>query len=149
MAWTPLFVGIVLGAAGMVAMVAGGIVRERGPYVVIIVAIAAFYPVFAVGREWETFTFHSVVALLFLALSLLGARTSLWWVVGAMAMHGVFDFFDGIGAPDPSPDWWGPFCLGVDVTIAAALAWLLHRGAVPVRSVAENGQANSRKETFE
>lgn len=131
--WTPLVIGIVLGAKSVVAMAAAGIMRERGPYVVFMVAIAAFYPVFAVGREPETFIFHLVIALVFLALSFLGARTSLWWVVAAMVMHGVFDLFEGFRGPDPSPAWWGPFCLGVDVTIAIALAWLIHRGEVPAR----------------
>ena len=127
--WLPLLVGIALGLGSVGLMALAGVVRERGSYAVAMVAIAAFYPVFAVGRGWDTFAFHAVVTLLFVGLAILGARKSLWWIVAAMALHGLFDVLDGVRAPDPSPDWWGPFCLGVDLAIAAALSLVLLRGA--------------------
>ena len=133
--WLPVLVGITLGLASVGLMALAGIARERGSYAVAMVAIAAFYPVFAVGRGWDTFAFHAVVASLFVGLAILGARKSLWWTVAAMALHGLFDVLDGVRAHDPSPDWWGPFCLGVDLTIAAALSLLLLRAA-SVRSPA-------------
>lgn len=129
--WMPLLIGITLGLSSVVLMALGGVARERSGYAVAMVAIAAFYPVFAVGRGWDVFAFHAAVALLFVALAVIGARRSLWWIVAAMILHGLFDILDGLRAPDPSPDWWGPFCLGVDIAIGLALAGLLLRGSSP------------------
>ena len=133
--WLPLLVGIALGLGSIGLMALAGVARERGSYAVAMVAIAVFYPVFAVGRGWDTFAFHAIVASLFIVLAILGARKSLWWIVAAMVLHGLFDILDGLRAPDPSPDWWGPFCLGVDLAIAAALSFLLMRdGSLRSRS---------------
>jgi hypothetical protein len=29
---------------------------------------------------------------------------------------------------NPAPNWWGPFCLGIDMILALALAVMLWRG---------------------
>lgn len=130
MFWTPFLVGVALGLASVALMALAGVARERGGYAVATAAIAAFYPVFAVGRGWDVFAFHAAAAFLFVVLAILGARKSLWWIVGAMATHGAFDVLDGVRAPDPSPGWWGPFCLGIDLAIAAALAISIRRGLI-------------------
>ena len=131
MFWPPLLIGVVLGIASVGLMALAGVARERGGYAVAMVAIAAFYPVFAVERGWDVFAFHAVVASLFIALAVMGARQSLWWLVAAMILHGLFDMLDGLSAPDPSPGWWGPFCLGVDLAIGLSLAFLILRGPSP------------------
>src|SRR5207237_8339538 len=71
----------------------------------------------------------------FLLLSLIGFTSSLWWVVGALAVHGVFDWFHARLIDDPGvPSWWPMFCLTFDLVAAAYLAWLLGFSSVFLRS---------------
>ena len=89
-------------------------------------AIALFYVVFAFeNASLSTAVTHGLIASVFLAVAIVGARTSMWWVVLALAGHGTFDALAHLFANDPSPEWWGPFCLGVDVVLSGWLAALL------------------------
>jgi uncharacterized membrane protein HdeD (DUF308 family) len=66
-----------------------------------------------------------VIALLFSLLAILGARFNTWLIVVALIGHGVFDAFVHLVFPDPSPEWWGPFCISVDIILGLWLAVLL------------------------
>ena len=60
----------------------------------------------------QTLMLEFVGIAAFLLVSLLGIKTTLWWVVGALAVHGVFDWFHGRLIADPGvPSWWPMFCL--------------------------------------
>jgi hypothetical protein len=77
---------------------------------------------------------ESVGIVGFVALAVLGFRTSLWWVVAALAGHGVYDFFHPHLITNPGvPLWWPAFCGTYDIVAAVVLAWML--SAQPNRSV--------------
>jgi hypothetical protein len=60
----------------------------------------------------------------FVAASVAGFKVSLWFVVAALAAHGMFDSVHGELIANPGvPAWWPAFCLAYDVTAAAYLAW--------------------------
>ncbi|NBC19700.1 MAG: hypothetical protein GVY06_01415 [Alphaproteobacteria bacterium] len=126
-----LLAGIGLALAALSGMRLVGLHADRGVHSVVLIAIAVFYVVFAVEHgEAGEIAFQSLLALAFTALALLGYRRSLWWVVAGLALHGVYDIaVHGHGA-NPAPDWWGPFCLGVDLMLALGLAVWIRRGAV-------------------
>ena len=118
------FVGIVIA----VFMVLARISTERGTWATLLVAIAIFYPVFAVeSGSLESFAVQIGAASFFIILAFLGARVSLWFVAAGLPLHGLFDWTADYMLADPSPDWWGPFCVGVDFVAAAYLAIKLWR----------------------
>jgi len=96
------------------------------------IVIASYYALFAVmGGSGRALAIESIVIGAFLGASIAGFRTSLWVVVAALAIHGVFDFIHGRLIVNPGvPAWWPPFCLSYDVVAAAYLAWLLSRSRV-------------------
>ena len=63
--------------------------------------------------------------LRFSSLALLGLRKSPWLIALALIGHGVFDAVAHWISSDPSPEWWGPFCLGVDVVLGVWLSLLI------------------------
>jgi hypothetical protein len=93
------------------------------------VAIASFYVVFAIqSGDTLEIAVHTGLAASFAALAIIGARTSSWILAAALLGHGIFDVFAGSVIANPAPGWWGPFCLGIDVVLALALAAMLWRG---------------------
>ncbi|QFU07213.1 hypothetical protein PARPLA_01268 [Rhodobacteraceae bacterium THAF1] len=127
--WVPLLAGIGLGGATVALMAIGRVMNQRGTWATAMVAIASFYVVFAIqsGNTLEIVV-HTGLAAGFAALAIIGARTSSWLLVAALLGHGIFDVFAGSVIANPAPDWWGPFCLGIDVLLALALAAILQRG---------------------
>jgi hypothetical protein len=131
-------------AIGMVLALGVGIMatlsrldRDRALYPVVMIVIASYYPLFAaMGASPEALVIESALAALFLGLALVGFRTSLWLVVAALAIHGVFDFVHPALYANPGvPDWWPSFCLAYDVAAAVYLAWLLASGRLRARAV--------------
>ena len=124
MFWVSLLAG-----TGLVALMAvGGVMRQRGTWATTIVAIASFYVVFAIqsGDTLEIVA-HTGFAAGFSALAIIGARTSSWLLAAALLAHGIFDVVAESMIANPAPGWWGPFCLGIDVVLALALATMLWR----------------------
>jgi len=71
--------------------------------------------------------------MLFVAAAVAGMRSSQWFVVAGLAMHGVFDFFHGSIIANPGvPQFWPGWCLGYDVVAAACMAVLVVRRVQPV-----------------
>ena len=127
-----LLVGAVLAIAiGLMARVSG-LDRDRAFYPTATIVIAGLYALFAVmGQSTHALVLEVLAGTIFLALALWGFRSSLWWVVLALAAHGIFDLGHGKAISNPGvPSWWPQFCLTYDVTAAAFLAWLLHSGRV-------------------
>jgi hypothetical protein len=71
---------------------------------------------------------ETLALAVFLVLSIVGFRTSLWVVVAGLFAHGLFDFFRGDLIANPGvPAWWPTFCLSFDLAAAVCLAdRLLH-----------------------
>jgi hypothetical protein len=101
--------------------------RDRAFYPTVAIVIASLYSLFAaMGGSTRALVIESIVGLGFIALAVLGFRSSLWVVVAALAMHGVFDLVHGAVISNPGvPQWWPAFCLAYDVAAAVYLAWLI------------------------
>lgn len=129
MFWLPLLAGVGLGGVTVALMAIGGVMNQRGTWATIMVAVASFYVVFAfqTGETLEIVV-HTGLATGFVALAIIGARTSAWLLATALLAHGIFDISAGLVIANPAPGWWGPFCLGMDLVLAAALGWMLWRG---------------------
>ena len=127
-----LLVGALLAfAVGLFATVSG-LDRDRGFYPTVTIVIASYYSLFAVmGGATRALVLESLIGGAFLAVAILGFRSSLWVVVIALGAHGVFDLAHGAVMSNPGvPRWWPAFCLTYDATAAGYLAWLLTSGRI-------------------
>ena len=118
------------------ALVAGlflsgvGMDRDRAAYPVILIVIAVLYELFAVlGGSTPALLSELLPTAVFVGVSVLGFRTSLWWVVAGLIGHGVYDIFHPAIFTNPGvPGWWPMFCMAYDVAAGVFLAWRLTRG---------------------
>ncbi len=101
--------------------------RDRAFYPVVMIVIASYYTLFAVMvGSIQVLIIESAVAAAFLGIALAGFKFTLWFVVGALAAHGILDLVHPHLYANPGvPTWWPSFCLAYDVVAAAYLAWLL------------------------
>jgi hypothetical protein len=101
--------------------------RDRAFYPTVAIVIASLYSLFAVmGGSTRALVVESIVGVGFIALAVLGFRSSLWVVVAVLGVHGVFDLVHGTVISNPGvPRWWPAFCLAYDVAAAGYLAWLI------------------------
>jgi hypothetical protein len=118
--------GIVIALAVSVLARLAGFDRDRAFYPTLLVVIASYYVLFAVmGGSVHAMLVESLVMTAFLLVAVIGFKRNLWFVVVALAAHGVFDFFHGYVVENPGvPAWWPAFCLAYDVSAAGFLAWL-------------------------
>lgn len=129
MFWGPFLTGVVLGGATIGLMAVGGVIRQKGTWATTMVAIASFYVVFAIQTgDMLEIVVHTGLAAGFVTLAIVGARISSWILAASLLGHGIFDILVGSVLSNPAPNWWGPFCLGIDVMLAIALATMLWRG---------------------
>lgn len=124
-------VGLALAlAVGALATIVG-FDRSRSFYPVVLVVIASYYDLFAVmGGSMTALAAETVVSGVFLAVAVIGFRTSLWLIVAALLAHGALDLVhDRIITNPGAPAWWPMFCMTYDVVAAGYLAVrLLRRG---------------------
>jgi hypothetical protein len=101
--------------------------RDRAFYPTVAIVIACLYSLFAVmGGSTRALVIESLIGVGFVALAVLGFRTSLWVVAAALGVHGVFDLVHGAVISNPGvPHWWPAFCLTYDAAAAGYLAWLI------------------------
>ena len=125
-------VGVLLALSVGLMATSVGLDRDRALYPAVTMVVASYYALFAVmGASTQTLVLETLVAAVFVALSLVGFRSSLWTVALALAMHGVFDVVHGRIIANPGvPAWWPSWCLAYDVTAAAYLAWRLKSGRI-------------------
>jgi hypothetical protein len=125
----PCLIGLVLAAFVSVLARCVGLDRDRAFYPTVMVVIASYYALFAVmSGNTHTLIIESLIAVGFVGIALAGFKLNLWWVVGALATHGIFDFFHGHMISNPGvPTWWPSFCLAYDGMAAAFLALFLRR----------------------
>lgn len=122
-------------AVGLFARIVG-LDRDRAFYPTVMIVIALLYGLFAIlGGAPEELVAEWIVMGGFIALAIVGFRFNLWFVVAALAAHGVFDIFHGHLIANPGvPDWYAGFCLTYDVTAAGWLAWLIRSGRTTPRT---------------
>ena len=109
-----------------------GLDRDRAFYPVVTIVIAFLYALFAVmGASTHVLVLESLVGTVYLAAAVSGFKSSLWFVVAALAAHGIFDLTHAAVISNPGvPSWWPQFCLTYDVTAAGYLAGLLKSGRI-------------------
>ncbi len=121
------FVGTMLALLFGLAARLVGLDKDKALYPTVMIFIALFYVLFAViDGLGQTIWIESVVACIFIGLSIAGFQSSLWLVVLGLALHGILDAAHGhliknLGVPM----WWPNFCASYDIVAAAYLAWLL------------------------
>jgi hypothetical protein len=120
---------LALGVAAFAAVV--GLDRDRAFYPTVMIVIASYYALFALmAGSTAALAAEAPAIAFFIGLAVLGFRASPWFLVAAMAGHGLFDFFRGDLILNPGvPAWWPMFCMAFDVMIAAVVAWQLLRSA--------------------
>jgi hypothetical protein len=122
-------VGVSLAIGVGVAAASIGLDRDRAFYPTVLCVIASYYLLFAaMTGNAEVFAAEAALALLFVALAVLGFRRVPVLVVVGLAAHGAFDLVhhhlvDNAGVPA----WWPSFCGGYDLGAAAFLAVQLRR----------------------
>lgn len=106
-----------------------GLDKDRAAYPVIMIVIAVLYELFAVlGGSTFALLSELLPTALFVGLSVLGFRTSLWWVVTALIGHGLYDIVHPAIFTNPGvPPFWPMFCMAYDVAAGVFLAWRLVR----------------------
>ena len=125
-------VGVFLALAVSLSATFVGFDRDRAFYPTLMIVIASYYGLFAVMSESvQALIMESVVIAGFFLVSILGFKLNLWFLVGALFAHGIFDFIHArVIANSGVPVWWPMFCLAYDITAAGYLAWLLSRTQV-------------------
>lgn len=128
----PLLVGAGLGGAGAALMHRLGLLAERSGLVILVCAVAAFYPVFAFagGGDIGSILFHLSVFGGFCAAAAWGFHAGMAVLAALLVAHGLFDAV-AILTSAPGPDWWPPFCAGVDLAAGGYVLWLLKRKEIP------------------
>lgn len=121
------FVGIALALSVSALAKLTGFDRDRVFYPMLLAVIATYYVLFAVmSGSIHVLLTESAIVMLFLMVAFLGFKVSLWFVVAALAGHGMFDFVHAHMVTNPGvPDWWPSFCLAYDIVAAGFLACLL------------------------
>lgn len=126
---TPYLIGVGLALAVALFARVVGLDRDRAFYPTVMIVIAALYGLFAaMGCVLAGLAVEWMMMGGFILAAVLGFKRNLWIVVGALAGHGVFDFFHHHLVANPGvPAWWPAFCGAYDITAAGYLAWLLRR----------------------
>lgn len=125
-------IGIALAVGTGAVGVFAGLDRDRAFYPVMLIVIATYYDLFAVmGAPAHVLGQEALATLVFVALAIIGFRTSLWIVVAALAGHGLFDLVHPAVIENRGvPLWWPMFCLTFDVGAAGFLGLRLRGGFV-------------------
>ncbi len=131
-------VGVVLALAVAVFAAKAEFDRDRAFYPMMLIVIASYYDLFAVGAgALPALPLESAILAAFAAVALVGFKRNLWLVVLALFAHGALDLAHGRFTANPGvPTWWPMFCLAFDWVAAAALAWRLARPGVRRRAMA-------------
>ncbi len=128
--------GVALAVAGLGSGVGFGRDRCFGPTVLIVTA--GYYVLFAaVGGSTRSLVVEIVVACGFVLVAVIAFTSNLWLIPGAMAAHGVFDFFHhSLIQNSGVPVWWPGFCIAFDVIFGGWLGVVLLRRSQPALGAA-------------
>jgi hypothetical protein len=123
------FIGITLALAVGVFARWFGLDRDRAFYPTVMIVIACLYSLFAImAGSPGALVAEFAVGAGFIALAMVGFKRSLWFVVAALAAHGLFDIFHPHAFHNPGvPGWYPEFCFAYDVAAAGFLGWRLRQ----------------------
>jgi hypothetical protein len=130
-------VGISLALAVSLFATLVGFDRDRVFYPAMTLVVASYYGLFAiVGGSALALSLETAVFSIFVLIAVIGFKTNLWLVAGALVGHGAFDLIHSFLIDNPGlPDWWPMFCLSYDVVAGLYLAVLLSRSVITVKSL--------------
>lgn len=122
-------VGVILGIGIGIFATVVGLDRDRALYPATLIVIASYYCLFAVvGASNAVLVNETIVAVVFVAIAVIGFRTNLWIVAAGIAGHGVLDIFHHLIIDNPGlPTYWPMFCMSIDIVLGAYLALMLAR----------------------
>ncbi|MBB4660231.1 MULTISPECIES: hypothetical protein [Parvularcula] len=113
----PILIGISLAVPFLAVSWWTGLGKERAFYATLLMAIAFFYPVFAIGTDSATLAVNTSIAALFIGAAFYGYVRRPLVLPVALAVHAGFD----VGVAQlgtPAPSWWAGLCIGADLTLA-------------------------------
>lgn len=120
------FVGVVLGLGACGLGTVAGFERDRAFYPVMMIVIASYYDLFAVLGDGSALGAEMAISTVFVCLALIGFRTNLWIVAGALLGHAGLDVVHGHVVTNAGvPGWWPMFCASINAVAALYLAWRL------------------------
>lgn len=124
--------GLFGGMATILGMWRLGLLAERSGLVVLVAAIAFFYPVFAVmeGAGFAITGLHALVFIAFATFACYGFRAGTNILAFGLIAHGLFDITTLLTG-HPGPAWWPVFCGSLDITAGLCILALLHRHEIP------------------
>jgi len=117
----PALIGGALAAMTALTLARADLLRRPFIIALILIAIAAFWPLFAVAAQDDTHVlFHVAVFAVFGAIAFFSHRIGLAGLALALIAHGVFD---GVlfTTAHVGPLWWPVFCASFDVVLGVAL----------------------------
>jgi hypothetical protein len=125
----PLLIGLISAGAVIATLRLTGMDRDRASAPIVLIAIALFWPVFAVenGEAWDI-TVHGAFAVAFAVAAIWGHRRDPAVVGWALVAHGAFDAGVEVLADGPAPPWWAPFCAAFDVVVGLWVVLAAPRG---------------------
>ena len=131
----PVLIGVALAPVVVVLGRLSGLDRDRAMYPIALIVIAAYYFLFATMGGAQSLPAELIAATIFIAIAIIGFRTSLWWVAAGIAGHGMFDWVvhPHLIANPGMPVFWPAFCGSIDVALGVLIAILLLRRAIPAR----------------
>ncbi len=120
-------VGMILAIGAGVLGTAAAMERDRAFYAVILIVVATYYDLFAiVGGDMHALGVEIALTAGFIALAVIGFKTSQWVIVAGLLGHTTLDFVHGhVVTNSGLPNWWPAFCGTYDAVAAAYLAWRL------------------------
>jgi hypothetical protein len=103
--------------------------RDRVFYPTVLIVTVSYYALFAVlGGSMSALIVECLVVTLFVVAAIAGFKLNLWFVVGGLVAHGVFDLVHAAIVTNPGvPVYWPAFCMSYDVALAAILVWIILR----------------------
>ncbi len=127
----PALIGGGLAAASVAVLSRFGLLHRAGIIGLLIIAIAGFWPLFAVAAQDDgQLLLHLAIFAAFAATAVFSHRIGLAGLALVLIAHGVLDaaLFT---TPHVGPLWWPAFCAGYDVIFGLAiLASLRNRRTV-------------------
>lgn len=121
----PALVGGGLAAATGAALSRAGLFHRPGLVGLIIIAVAGFWPLFAVAAQNDgQVMFHIAIFAAFAAAALASHRIGMAGLALVLIAHGVLDsvLYTTV---HPGPVWWPAFCAGYDVVLGGMILLFL------------------------
>lgn len=100
--------------------------RDRSFYPVILIVIATYYILFAfISMQANIIFIELVVALMFIAIAILGSRVYLLLVVAGLIAHGIFDLIHHLIVTNSMvPSWWPGFYAAIDIVLGVVVYFI-------------------------